>query len=778
MAEVNGVPKHEGPVTASLSHLGKRKRTISPQIEEVKDAALQSTLQHVLQLLRKHDTTPSLLKYPLPPSNFDLPGLKRARLVKSESANGTIEDRILTGTYKSIHALKDDVKNVRDAILSDASTATQNGTTKTDVQGQLSTIMKVLEQYDLESSGVSESKGETTLNADRAEQKPKQFLSLRSNVNGVAHVLFSGLQVQQHFDKVEPDALPEVVGTGLPNGFELTDYTALSGNEEVLKKQEKRTFEKVFATVRRLKPLDLPHTAKDVVRGNTLDFIPNSSRAENLPLNKHDYKFAKLPTSSYLSYRHSQQERKRIQPSSSSADFKAALASNNGRQEKAMSEEALYSSVYSSFAPSSDNSYSLISQEDLSRQWWSQNGEHKLSRLFRTTDQHSSPSDGEAEGSDEFADVVANFEPQEPEEVQSHPTEKEVDSLLEEVSEMIETLSSYQRNRSLDHLVAGRTGKPETPEFDTFEMLRDQLSVLVASLPPFAVAKLNGDQLDDLNISTRLVVEVPDYPGTGQPDDYILRRQKMAQQATQAVTRSNATPQPVRPSYSSVQANTMSYNSGVRNYGTSVPATAAFGMRTTQPHQTPTASRSTYPQTSTFPVSTGNSYSANRPTVQQFQRPAVQNGYGSYGGNTPLQPSQQQSRPQTPAGGYSQRPTQPGYQQRAQETAAVLARSASPQKPQPLVNGSAQHYTPRPYQAQTLTQQGPSSQGQQTGSFAYQRQGSGTPTTPIAPGAAAARHDGGGGDRTEGAQSGRNGPATQNSIPQLPQQNQTVEVSR
>ncbi|OCT52972.1 hypothetical protein CLCR_09647 [Cladophialophora carrionii] len=761
MAEVNGVSKHEESVTASLSHLGKRKRTLSPQIEEDKDAALQPTLQRVLQLLRKSD----------------VPGLKRARLVKSESAYGTIEDRILTGTYNSLHTLKDDVKNVHDAILSDASTATQNGTTETDVQGQLSTLMKVLEQHDLESPGVSESKGEGTLNADRVKQKPKQFLSLRSNVNGVAHVLFSGLQVQQDFDKVEPDALPEAVGTSLPNGFELTDYTALGGTEEALKKQEKRTFEKVFATIRRLKPLDLPHTAKDVVRGNTLDFIPNSSRAENLPLNKHDYKFAKLPTGSYLSYRPSHHDRKRVQPSSNSADFKAALASNTVRQGQEMSEDELFSSVYSSFAPSSDNSYSLISHEDLSRQWWSQNGEHRLSRLFRPTDQELSPSDGEAEGSDEFADVVANFEPQEPEEVHADGAEKEVDSLLEEVSEMIETLSSYQRNRSLDHLVAGRPGKPETPEYDTFEMLRNQLSVLVASLPPFAVAKLNGDQLDDLNISTRLVVEVPDYPGTGQPDDYILRRQKLAQQATQAVTRSTVTPQPVRPSYSSVQPNTISYNPGGRNYGTSVPATAAFGMRTTQSHQTPTASRSTYPQTSSFSVKTANSYSSNRPTIQQFQRPPVQNGYSSYGGNTPLQPSQQQSRPQTPAGVYSQRPTQPGYQQRAQETAAVLARSASPQKPQPLVNGAAQHYTPRQHQSQTLTQQGPSQQSPQTGSFTYQRQGSGTPTTPIAPGTVAARYDGGG-DRTTGAQSGRSAQATQVSLAQPPPQNQPVEVSR
>lgn len=651
MAEVNGISKHEESV--AVSHLGKRKRTVSPEVETPDEPIRSPVLQDVLQLLRKYDTTPSLLKYPLPPSQSDVPDLKRARLIKSESASNTIEDRVLMGTYKSLHALRDDVKNVHDAILVEASAVTQNGTTGSDVRVQLSKLLDVLDKCGPELCEDSNAHSDTTAKANPVKQKSKQFLSLRSTVNGSAHVLFSGLQLQWRSEKVDSDTTTDAIGSGLPNGFELTDFSAL-GDKEDPKKQEKRIFEKVFTTPRRLKPLDLPHTAKDVVRGNTLDFIPDSNRADNQPLNKHDYKFAKLPTGSWLSYGLPQQDRNRVQQSSGNTDFKAALAANNVRHGKDLTEQEMFSSVYSSFAPSSDSAYSLVSVEDMSRQWWSQSGEQKLSRLFRSTDSEQVLVVGETKGGDEFADVVANFEPQEPEDARpDNSVEKEVDSLLEEISEMIETLSSYQRNRCLDHLVAGKLGMPEKPEFDTFEMLRNQLSILIASLPPFAVAKLNGDQLDELNISTTLVVEVPDYPGTGHPDDYILRRQKMAQQATQAAARPIATPQPVRPSYSSVQANTMNYNSVARNYTSSVPATAAYGMRTTQPYQTPTVTRPTYSQTPTFQTSAANQgYSANRPTIQQFQRPAMANGYATYASNTPLQPSTRSPQPQTP-GSYA-----------------------------------------------------------------------------------------------------------------------------
>ena len=746
MAATNGILKHEENI--SVSYLGKRKRATSPENRESQDSVSKPAFADVLQLLRRcvdgiahevgdltdpesrHDSTPSLLRHPLPRANSDLPDLKRARLLHPDTVNNTIEDRLQNGTYQSLHSLNDDLKRAYETILADASEGGEEGRASTDLERQLAKILSILENHDRESPSKVKTESGPTTKGDSANSNPQHFLSLRSNVNGNPRMLYSGVEAQQELANGEANGLTEKVGLGLPNGFELLDFSALGEEGENSEKQEKRTFEKVFTALRRLKPLDLPHSAKDVVRGSTLNFIPHSSRTENLPVNKHDYKHAKLPTISWLSYRTSY-DRRRVSQPSTGTDPKTPLAASNDRQGK--DEAELFSLAYSSFAPTTDNATSLVSDEDVRRKWWTQQGEQRKTLLFRPTEQEDPLQGGAALDGDEFDDLVASFQPEAEDDIISSDAEKEVDTLLEEVSDMIETLSSYQRNRSLDIIASGKVQKPDKPEFDMYELLRNQLSLLVASLPPFAVAKLNGDQLENLNISTRLSVEVPDYPGTGQPDDYLVRRQKMAQQAPQVTSRPTITPQPVRPGYSSIQASTINYNPQLRGgYNPPVPGTAAYGIRSTANYNTPTLTRPNYSQNATFQASsTTHNYPGNRPTIQQFQRPALQNGYNNYGGTkTPLQPSQSQTQAQTPAT-HAQRPTQPGYQQRAQDNAAALARSASPQKPQGSATVASAPYTPRPYQPQQA--QIPTG-AQQHGQA---RQGGGTTSTAIQQGIAA-----------------------------------------
>ncbi|EXJ88926.1 hypothetical protein A1O3_01990 [Capronia epimyces CBS 606.96] len=762
MAEENGVSEHDDTILVSTTHLGKRKRTVSPDAStspaKVKDSPLQMSLQDVLRTLRKHDSTPSLLKYPLPLA-AEAHDPKRARLTNSESPTDTIEGRIVAGTYSSFRALMEDLNTVKDAIIKDLSEVTTNGEghssspSKSEIQDRLSNILNLIPILDAEVSrgsdaAVSNDEGDDLTKASLPGYRPRHILSLRSQVNGSTHLLYSGLETGQPVEEDGSNATPETEGVNLPNGFELTDFAALGGDGEK-QSQEKRLFGTAFRPSGRLKPLDLPRPSKNTVRGNTLDFIPYLSQIENNAQFKHDYRFTKLPTGSWLSYGDSgitgEQNRKRSRQLSAANDFKAALEANDLQHRNHISIDALYSSVYSSFAPSTDNSASVFSEQDRGRQWFRKYGEQKLSRIFRVRESEAGAEETvvqEEENDDSLEEVVANFEPDKEEAAFSAQNEPEdVDDLLQQVSDLIQTLSSYQRNRSLEPIVSGSVPKPTEPEIDIFEMLRMQLSILVSSLPPFAVAKLNGDQLEALNISTRVLVEPPDYPGTGQVDDYTFQRQKISQQATSAVTRTTTTPQ-LRPNYGQAAVNTGVYNSQVRTYN-SVPATAAFGMRA--PYQTPTVARPAYPQTSYQPST--NPY-GSRPTIQQFQRPA-QNSYGNYGG-TPAQA-------QTP--GYVQRPGQPGYQQRPHDNAiASVPRSASPQKP--IGNGqlypSRQHPT---QQAQTL--------------YSYQKQGSSTPGTPggVAPvGTGYGRYDGSAAQPRVGG--GTPGPA------QAQAQAQIVEVSR
>jgi hypothetical protein len=52
MAEINGLSKHED--TVSVLHLGKRKRTVSPEIENRHASLPKPVLQDVLHLLREY----------------------------------------------------------------------------------------------------------------------------------------------------------------------------------------------------------------------------------------------------------------------------------------------------------------------------------------------------------------------------------------------------------------------------------------------------------------------------------------------------------------------------------------------------------------------------------------------------------------------------------------------------------------------------------------------------------------------------------------------------
>ncbi|EXJ94700.1 hypothetical protein A1O1_03097 [Capronia coronata CBS 617.96] len=768
MAEENGVSQQDDTISVSTTHLGKRKRTVSPDPAKsptkVKDSPLQAALQEVLRTLRKHDSTPSLLNYPLP-STVEAHDPKRARLAKTDSQNDTIESRILAGTYSSFHALLEDLNTVKDAIIKDLSEPSTNGTTQTSsppkpgISDRLTNMVKLVSMLDNEASKGSEAatttpEGEDLAKTDLPGIRSRHVLSLRSQVNGGAHLLYSGLETGQLAEEVDVDTTPEVDGVTLPNGFELTDFADLGGDGKQ-QSQEKRLFGTVFRPSSRLKPLETPRPPKTTVRGGTLDFIPYWAQIEKDPRFPQDYRFARLPTGSWLSYGGSgtseQHDQKRSRQLSVANDFKAALEGNDVQQRSNVNADALYASVYSSFAPCYDNSVSIYSEKERARHWYRKYGEQKLSRIFRVSGSVDSTEDAataEEEKLDNFEEAVANYEPVQEEE--AFPVQKEpedVDDLLQQVSELLETLASYQKNRSLEPVVSGSVPKPTEPEIDMFEVLKSQLRILVSTLPPFAVAKLDGDQLEALNISTTLLVEPPDYPGTSQVEDHTLRRQKVPQQAPSAASRPTVTPQ-LRPNYGQAPVSTGGYNTQVRNYN-AVPATAGYGMRGS--YQTPTVPRPAYSQTPY--QQSGNPY-PSRPTIQQFQRP-VQNGYGNYGG-TPVQA-------QTP--GFVQRPGQPGYQQRPQDNSmANVPRAASPQKP--IVNG--QLYAPRQYPGQ-----------QAQSPYPFQRQGSGTPGTPgVLPqvGTPYGRYDGGAAQvRTAGG--GSVPPANQAQV-QAPMPAQTVEGPR
>lgn len=743
MAETNGISKPEDTVSASTSHLGKRKRTPSPEISTSPAVAertpLQAALQDVLQQLRKyvmyqkttspsahivyrHDTNPSLLKYPLYASDTEAPDTKRARLTKIEPSTDTIEGKIIAGSYKSLDALRQEVDTVKSAISNELS---ESDVDREKVQEQLSKLVDLLSGHDPKTvktpdAATIKTESEDVTKAIPVVETPRHLISLiPCQANGRTQILYSGLETRrpeedgldsEEFYRWDP---PE----GFKRQFQVTEFTTLGG-EAPKQKLPKRAFGSVFQPANRLKALKLPQPPKNVVAGNTLDFVPYPDPTRN-ELTQKNYKFTQLVTGAWISYghasEHTDQDSKRLQNASNLPDHKTAPAANSLRPGTEDAGEALFNSVYSTFAPRIDNTSMfkpssdvqkrapLIAAQERSRYWWYKHGGRRFESVLSAEQSMDAENGVEVQETkdDEFAEVVNNFEPFPEDEFEPPKDDKDIDDVLEEVSELIETLSSYQKNRSLASNVSGGLTKPSGGEFDVFEMLRNQLSILVSSLPPFAVAKLNGDQLEELNISTRILVEAPDYPGTGQVDDYTWRQQ-MSRQTAAAASRPAITPQ-LRPAYSQSQMTQPTYNTQARSYNATVPATAPYGIRA-QNYQTPTVPRPTYSQT---PYQASATTYPTRPTIQQFQRP-VQNGYGNHAA-TP-------AHAQTPS--FAHRASQPNYQQKAQDNGLANAgRSASPQKP--MANG--QVYPPRQYS-------GP--QGQTP--YPFQRQNSGTPGTPNA----------------------------------------------
>jgi hypothetical protein len=713
----------------------------------------------------------------------DEPVHKRVRLSSDDHENESIESRIESQAYHSFEALIHDVDLVSSSILEGL-----EDTAESKARSQLlvfrQSLDRLLRKEVLRGPVVKNEDNKDsgtlvpgTFDDDKSHER-RLVLTLSSVTEKGPKPLYSGLQAPirpKHsanaLDANSPITVASLDAKSLPNGMTVIAPSALHAHRKLKESKDNRTLGDVFQSPRSLKSLEAPQPSRSGLRDSKLEFASLASVGtldRTASTYKGDYKFAALPTGQWLQYKNEAnaspndldvKKRQRDQ-ALAQAEGKANINQDEALENDQMEVKALFQAAYSSFAPTVDNSAAIIPESARSQFWWERAGRKRFSSLFSSIlypeadlDEDTS-ADTQESSSQTFDQVVLNFEPDEspfakhkdePSTVEG--TQSDADDLLTEISELLETLSSYQRIRNL--ALTPRPGALETPkataasarpsddEYGTYEMLRSQLIVLIDSLPPFAIAKLNGDQLEALNVSTKLVVENYDYPGTMEADEQTLQRRRAAAAAAAAASRTAVAPAGRPGTYQTPSAAT-NYNRGT--YGANSarqpyqqPSRPPYGAASTpaQTYQTPrppssSSQRPNYPQQ--YQQTATPAYSQG-PSVQQFQRP-MQNGYGSYTA-TPSQP------------GYAQRPTQPGYQQRAQESTQNYARSASPQKS--VTNGQQPYYPPRQQQA---PQAGYTAQ--RTGSASYsvseqqaaiertklaqqqhlQRQSSGTPQSP------------------------------------------------
>lgn len=703
-----------------------------------------------LLTISRDDTDLQLLKFPLPTPSPAKPRSKRAKLSDESHEHTTIESRVASGHYKSVQEFLEDVEKASTGLIERHQSRGANGvrdhtgaTPVTELVNRIAAFKRHMNNLLRQTSYLTKPIVKTEPSEEDAEsstephapntggREDKTVLTLFGNPSNPKQ-LFSSLQqstkvplasseggVQRYVEVQAP--LRE---NALPNGISITKvvpYNLATGGQS----KPTKTIGEVFAPRPGLPQLEPPRRARSWARDSSSMWIDPFEAVTNIksfPGERNNYCFASLPSGYWLQYGG-------ITSSPSFWDRKQKpSAAYNGEGDPAQRQQeellpleddpSVLQGVYSSFAPSFDSSGAIVQADSKDLVWWAKRGAKRFRQLLSLayTDAVSEEPVAELD-EDSLEETVKTFKPEEiSEEVVEKPVDekesKELDEILREISELLETLNSYQQIRNLDFPPAESqdalkdVGTPSTPsaaERSVYETLKSSLAALIANLPPYAVAKLNGEQLADLNISQKIVVENPDYPGTMEKDDFTLQQERIA-----AAAAANRAPTPnmasaSRPGgYQGPQTPAGGYNQrayppnarvqqppggyqppqpyyGGRQPPTSSPyaPASAPNYAGSRPQAPPSAQRPGYIPPYSQPGAPYNQAS----TLQQYQRPA-QNGYSPY----PAQqgPPSAQGSPQP----YAQRPAQPG----PYNAPYAPPRSASPQKQPPY--GTPQPRTP------------------------------------------------------------------------------------
>ncbi len=608
-----------------------------------------------------------------------------------------------------------------------------------------------------EESGVDES----NVPGRAAKMSNPAVLALTSQTDRGPKHLYSGLQSYStavlkdanSFNSKQSTDLTNLKPSSFPNGITVTHTPPSNIHGQSSSAKHKRVFGEVFRPHRSLKALEPPRPSRNATRGSSLGWVNHEELAGTerfTPAYKSDYRYASLPTGSWLHY-NSVEAAAALTPDSKRRQRDRALSSGDSRmtdsgeivEHEEAKIKALFQSAYSSFAPSVDNSAAAVPEKTRSQAWWKKVGQKRFEALLALQYPESDLDGGDSSWNkvdpieDDFEGAVADFDGdalRNPLENGEHKADsKDVDEVLQEISDLLQTLSSYQRIRNLSKMSSG-PATPTCTETDVYEILRSNLAILVNSLPPYAVAKLSGDQLETLNVSTNLIVDMKDHVGTMEQDEYSMQRQRAAMPATHSANaRSNVSVGPGgRPGNYSAQ--TVNYNQRA-NYP-NTPRTPYVS----QPRSVPAYTNTVTPQAQNYPAARpaqmpshraslptpqhhqGQPYSRT-PSAAQFQRPtsSQQNGYG---------PS------------YAQSVNSQAYaQQRQAQSSYSYALNQASQKPspspQPVVHAQQPYMPPRHVQQSQASSSIPYAVNNQAvlteqarSQLQAQRQLSGTPQTP------------------------------------------------
>lgn len=750
-------------------------------------------------MMYRHDTTPSFLRHAIETQDKEARSPKKVRLSDGAESGPSISSKLSTGAYPTLLALLKDADHVSESLASsirEAARERESSRLQLDDLKQIQRIQAlhlviqdvVAQESRYELHGSKAIKEEDTIIVNGAVPKKEDATSGRA---GTVLTLFGNAptpkQLFSSMQRPSDDASDRIIKTELPVE-EMSLPTGLAATKIMPVPADQRrkgpTFEDAFAPPQSLPQLQPPKAHKrSATRDNTTinwEFKDQMSRNK-----KGGYTTQSLSVGDWLGYGGAESKDEPASPREKRKQRDRALSGGESSQPPpsresladalAKEEEALFRRAYSSFAPSHDNTKSIVPHETKSMVWWSKVGEKKYNETFAIDPALLD------ETSPDFSDVLPGMEEVElkDEEIgkiieelndlpdveldqETKPDMTNVDQVLSRVSELLETLASHQRIRNATlgaSSVASRTpispapalksriGRPDSPaedEIATYDSLRHELAYLILKLPPYVVAKLDSDRLAELGVSTLIPFEGKDVKGTME-EDQVARLAKYNAMATAAGIATLTRPGSQQGQhYSTTSGRTPAIGQAANTrYGQSSQYSAS--RTTMQPaFQRTTSNQSSYGTPSATAPRPGFGQQPNQYTrpqnygqangQQQYYRPQqTPGGYGGYN-------QQYSSTPQTqPRPSYSSQPLAQ-YQQRAvnaasyqsntqpqsqQNQSAFTQRTASPLKPAPT--GYPSQPSPGPTQRPQYPQQTQPGSGRTTPANNYPSQ----PQTPV-----------------------------------------------
>jgi hypothetical protein len=690
--QVNGVAALSRPDSpASINSSTKRKRDASddggpdpelngrdtpkPVVNGVhKSRDEKPLIRDFFDVLQSLDpVTPSLFKRPLPDSFSDAePSAKRAKSTEDDKP-ASIADKVQREAYDDVEGLFRDLDQITKVHIKDLESSAPDAEDDADDEAAdkvRAFRSKAFELWRRELAYPSVPRLSAKGNTSQASNTSVGYVLTTVGAAPTLRPLFTSLR--------HPTSTTVAKALGdeaLPNGVNLTQILpdGIASSDK-----PSRTLGELFPSPRNLPPLQPPKAPKPTTKGNTLTFY-HPELTEKSKYRTGTYFSQVMSAGHWLDYSNAtptthakSKQRERAQ---SLAGHKPSSV------ELEMSEmEALFRGAFSSFAPSKDDSAAIIPSRQVGRVWWTRIGQKYFNKLV---DSEAPEEDSEDNVASDLMDV-ADFDEDRVKEIidnwddslvdpsldevlgKKSDVDKDTDDLLEEVSDLIETLLSYQRNRNLtlptsqdrysadpnngDMLRNGNSShQPSEEEVQTYQALKAQLSLIINQLPPFAVTRLNSDKLEELSVSTKIEVRTDEYKGVMEEDEPA----RLARQAAQAAASSSQ-----RQQHRVSSAVSPSPYANQQYPGHFVPnarpvANAQHFPQTPARPQVPNVYQQRPPATAPMPIPQPQHYGHQRPQQTPQYRQQAAHGYAP-----------QLAKAQTPYGhsnmtSYAASPTQP-----------------------------------------------------------------------------------------------------------------------